>query len=738
MAPKTKPKPAVRRSSPRSPSPTRGPPRRVGTTPSPRSGGFSARDSSSKQPGSARSSDATVAKTDKNGTPVVATVVAPETREHTVFAASGIVSLPRSSDSKACERSIHFVINDSVAPPGVAHAQEGTESNVEAKSIIDALSVLDLNGDGVVSTDEAHTIFRNLGIPEDELRRLLVASGAMKDDKMRYETFVRWIFESNPELITDRFSHLNPTGIVTGLPPKNSEALRDAICSRLRNEKCMSLKDPLFWHGRAYEGPMTPPLETWHSDKPPRDDHFLPPWLTASEFEDVPEVLDEKIRNLIQLMRLSKRTVLYTGAGISASVVGQAARSGTNHVGFENEPLKAPPTFTHWALGLLATNGLVHSWVQQNHDGLPQKAGFPQHLINEVHGSWFDPSNPVVLYSGSLKSDAASWLWKDQEEADLVIVLGSSLGGVNADSLPKDAAERSWEIGMPATGEPVPGMRFNTVYPEETGEYLTGTVVKVSAGALEVKLDSSAFPSTIEIDKRHKPLDFLAGGALGAACINLQRTPHDGLMSLRLFGTSDDILRRILAEFGLNSQFTPPVWPEVNCVLVPYDSDGRLLPSGNGKRMWLNLNVGVEVRITEDHNIQGAKQPKFLHIGASEPVTFMACRRSPAEPVGFVVERDHAMQAFVLDIAGADMQLGVWWMVAGMQGTVKNLPIVNLHPQYEDETPQSPKEIKIDKRCWWEKGEAVTRSKTLQRSESNELVIDELPSRPKLKKGGSF
>lgn len=30
--------------------------------------------------------------------------------------------------------------------------------------------------------------------------------------------------------------------------------------------------------------------------------------------------------------------------------------------------------------------------------GLPQKAGFPQGLINEVHGSWYDPSNPGVRW----------------------------------------------------------------------------------------------------------------------------------------------------------------------------------------------------------------------------------------------------------------------------------------------------------------------------------------------------
>ena len=56
----------------------------------------------------------------------------------------------------------------------------------------------------------------------------------------------------------------------------------------------------------------------------------------------------------------------------------------------------------------------------QNHDGLPQKAGVPQEMVNEIHGSWFDPSNPVVKYSGSLKNLNYEWMLADAEQADLV------------------------------------------------------------------------------------------------------------------------------------------------------------------------------------------------------------------------------------------------------------------------------------------------------------------------------
>ena len=39
--------------------------------------------------------------------------------------------------------------------------------------------------------------------------------------------------------------------------------------------------------------------------------------------------------------------------GISAAVIGQAALSGQNTVGWKNNTRAAPPTFTHHALGFL-------------------------------------------------------------------------------------------------------------------------------------------------------------------------------------------------------------------------------------------------------------------------------------------------------------------------------------------------------------------------------------------------
>jgi transcription initiation factor IIF auxiliary subunit len=198
--------------------------------------------------------------------------------------------------------------------------------------------------------------------------------------------------------------------------------------------------DPQMFFGRGYSGELKLPREAWVSDQKPRDDHDAPEWLTATEFVDHDNVMREKCTHLANLLRRSKKTVVYSGAGISvAAGIGQAARG--KAVG--GKSTDALPTFTHYALGALSSHGLLHEWVQQNHDGLPQKAGFPQEKINEIHGSWYDPSNPVVKYSGNLKHDAFPRMIKSAETADLVLVLGTSLGGLNADQVATETARRS-------------------------------------------------------------------------------------------------------------------------------------------------------------------------------------------------------------------------------------------------------------------------------------------------------
>eukprot|EP00501_MAST-03F_sp_TOSAG23-6_P000787 GSMAST32.ASY1.ANO1.817.1 assembled CDS len=154
-----------------------------------------------------------------------------------------------------------------------------------------------------------------------------------------------------------------------------SSIQRKDVLKRLQNEKFLHHSQKVFWHGRLYSNFKTQPLPTlkWESKQKPRKDHDGEYWLTASEFCDTAAMMDEKCYVLSKLIQMSKRTILYTGAGISvAANINQAAAG--SYKKSNGNSIYAKPTITHYCATTLANKGLIHGWVQQNHDGLPQKS----------------------------------------------------------------------------------------------------------------------------------------------------------------------------------------------------------------------------------------------------------------------------------------------------------------------------------------------------------------------------
>ncbi|CAJ1336554.1 unnamed protein product, partial [Effrenium voratum] len=170
---------------------------------------------------------------------------------------------------------------------------------------------------------------------------------------------------------------------------------------------------------------------------------------------DLPEVLAAKAALLIQLLRRSHYTVAYTGAGISTAAgikdyASKASHSRALALVTETSPeqgLTASPTASHRFFAALYRRDLLHHWVQQNHDGLPQKAGYAQEALNEIHGSWFDPSNPVVHFRAELRAANFAWLLEAELRAQLVIAVGTSLCDTpsTADRLVVTCAQRARE-----------------------------------------------------------------------------------------------------------------------------------------------------------------------------------------------------------------------------------------------------------------------------------------------------
>ena len=159
----------------------------------------------------------------------------------------------------------------------------------------------------------------------------------------------------------------------------------------------------------------------------------------AHEYCEEPRVLREKVKALSELIRKSKTCTAYTGAGIStASGIDDYASKAKGSIAMKRKKVSgfdAMPTLAHRVLASLHRAGHLKHWVQQNHDGLPQKAGFPPEHLNEVHGAWYDPSNPVVPMSGSLRGDLVDWMVEWEQKADLCLAMGTSLCGMNADRM---------------------------------------------------------------------------------------------------------------------------------------------------------------------------------------------------------------------------------------------------------------------------------------------------------------
>jgi len=167
--------------------------------------------------------------------------------------------------------------------------------------------------------------------------------------------------------------------------------------------------------------------------------------MKAHEYMEDPEVLREKVRLLASLMKKSQATLAYTGAGISraSGIDDYATKTTASDRKALMSPLDALPTTAHKAMAQLYWHKYLHYWIQQNHDGLPQKAGYPQHALNEIHGAWYDPSNPVVKMDGQLRSDLFEDLLNWEQKADLVFAFGTSLAGMNADRLVTTCGEKA-------------------------------------------------------------------------------------------------------------------------------------------------------------------------------------------------------------------------------------------------------------------------------------------------------
>eukprot|EP00457_Paulinella_chromatophora_P002996 gb/GEZN01003001.1/.p1 GENE.gb/GEZN01003001.1/~~gb/GEZN01003001.1/.p1 ORF type:complete len:719 (-),score=97.03 gb/GEZN01003001.1/:147-2303(-) len=207
-------------------------------------------------------------------------------------------------------------------------------------------------------------------------------------------------------------------------------------------------------HGSRGDSTWNPPRLAARADVVNRPDQKSR--ILAHEYLDEEDVLRAKMKRVAALLRQAKCTVVYTGAGLSRSsgIADYASRAEKSVVEARtiSSPYDAEPTFAHRVIVAMERAGLVQQYVQQNHDGLPQKAGFPQRAMNEIHGAWYDVSNPVVPFDGNLRFDLFTRLLESERKADLCLCLGTSMSGMNSDRVAASVGHRASQNSGGALG----------------------------------------------------------------------------------------------------------------------------------------------------------------------------------------------------------------------------------------------------------------------------------------------
>lgn len=303
--------------------------------------------------------------------------------------------------------------------------------------------------------------------------------------------------------------------------------------------------DRITCHGLMVEDDWEYPMRVLTCEKENRPGYDGKP---SHEYIDEPKTMLKKVKLLAQLIRQSENCIAYTGAGISTTagiddyaskVTGKESKIHEGRKKVKNFRL-AQPTLGHRVLTQLYFDGHLKNWVQQNHDGLPQKAGYPQEHINEIHGGWWDISNPVVAMSGTLRSDLWGWMEEWQEKTDLCVCMGTSLCGMSADACVSDPAERYMDEGV----------------------------------------------------------------GFGAVIVGLQQTQYDSISSIRIYGKIDEVVSLLTREMGLQiapfKRFQPDIPPEAivghEVYKVPYDSDGKLTKNPDEMIVW-DLRFGQKIKV---------------------------------------------------------------------------------------------------------------------------------------------
>jgi len=251
--------------------------------------------------------------------------------------------------------------------------------------------------------------------------------------------------------------------------------------------------------------------------------------------------------------------------------------------------------------------------------------------LNEIHGSWYDPSNPVVAMSGALRADLFADLLKWEEKTSLTIALGTSMCGMNADRVFSTVAEK--------------GRR--------------------------------AF-------ERERVKAYSEDGALqpiGGVIVGLQQTQYDADSCLRIFATIDEVMCLLLLALGLS----PPLPPElISCTIDNDDDEDNV----NSCQQVVKNSSNSKDLFNIPYDSAGSKSKTFTSLnlceGARVRLTIGPHTGDEGEVKGknreghYVFMFQHAIKKSSSFKVPFERVMGRWWVDVAKRGKLETFPIVNL------------------------------------------------------------
>ena len=198
-------------------------------------------------------------------------------------------------------------------------------------------------------------------------------------------------------------------------------------------------------NGNGVDPSWEQPKPKFKSTDKARKDLQFSKGITKTEYQDSDKVLDLKLTLLAKWLKERKNQVMYAGAGMSvaAGINDVASKKRITETGSR---LNLQPTLAHHILTSLYHKKYIKHVCHQNHDGLCQKAGLPLSALNEIHGSWFDKKNIVKQMNDALNPKNIAMLDEWEKKSDIVVAVGTSLGGMSADRMAQFAGENPDKI----------------------------------------------------------------------------------------------------------------------------------------------------------------------------------------------------------------------------------------------------------------------------------------------------